>query len=217
MMEDPFLGTLYSEDYDEQVRPQRHAAGLRPFTGNYEIIVDAHEVVLAPSMKVARAQILERLEAAQVTPVGDESDALIRVVGVAPGTPDSNEQVPIVIDAPAYAWFAMRKDPEFHDALQEMTAHFRRITDSVTVPKPTPPESPVAAKRRRRPKRYLVRYALLFECARELWARDAEHAELLLQQDVGVLLSTDCLDRWTDDQTGYGWRLEEVALAEDAA
>lgn len=214
MIDDPFLGTLYSEDYDEQVRPQRHATGLRPFTGTYEVIVDAREEVLAPSMKAARAQMLERLEAAAVTPADDECDALIRAVGIAPGLPHREPRVPVLEGAPAYTWFAMHKDPDFRQELQDMTAHFRQTLGDATTKSEPVPKPP---KRQRRPKRYAVRYALLFECARELWARDPEHAELLLQQDVGVLLTMDCLDRWTDDQTGYGWRLEEVALAEDAA
>ena len=216
MTDDLFLGTLYSEDFDEDVRPKRHASNLQPFTGTYEIIVDAREVVLAPSMKAARAQMLERLEAAQATPADDACDAVIRALGVAPGAPDRNERPPVLVAAPAYAWFAMRKDPEFHGALQEMTSHFRRIVAG-TPALPPAAKTPAAPKRQRRPRRYVVRYSLLFECARELWAHDAEHAELLLQQDVGVLLDVDCLDRWTDDQTGYGWRLEEVVLAEDAA
>ncbi len=212
MIDDPFLGTLYSEDYDEQVRPRRHASNLRPFTGSYEVIVDAREVVLAPSMKAARAHMLEQLDAAAVTPADDECDALIRAVGIAPGLPRREPHVPVLEGAPAYTWFAMRKDPDFKRELLDLSAHFRQtLGDATAMPTPAQP------KRQRRPRRYAVRYALLFECARELWARDAEHAELLLQQDVGVLLTVDCLDRWTDDQTGYGWRLEEVALAEDAA
>jgi hypothetical protein len=209
---DPFLGTLYSEDYDEQVRPQRHASNLRPFTGSYEVIVDAREHVLAPSMKAARAHMLEQLEAAAVTPADDECEALIRAVGIAPGLPHRAPHVPVLEGAPAYTWFAMRKDPDFRRELLDLSSHFRQtLGDATATSTPAPP------KRQRRPRRYAVRYALLFECARELWARDAEHAELLLQEDVGVLLTMDCLDRWTDDQTGYGWRLEEVALAEDAA
>ncbi len=212
MITDPFLGTLYSEDYDEQVRPQRHASNLRPFTGSYEVIVDAREHVLAPSMKAARAHMLEQLEAAAVTPADDECEALIRAVGIAPGLPHRAPHVPVLEGAPAYTWFAMRKDPDFRRELLDLSSHFRQtLGDATATSTPAPP------KRQRRPRRYAVRYALLFECARELWARDAEHAELLLQEDVGVLLTMDCLDRWTDDQTGYGWRLEEVALAEDAA
>ena len=61
MIEHPFLGTIYTEDYDEQVRPQRHAPHLRPFTGSYEVPVEASELMFAPSKKAARAAMLDRL------------------------------------------------------------------------------------------------------------------------------------------------------------
>ena len=210
MSDDPFLGTIYTEDYDEQVRPQRHAPHLRPFTGSYEVLVEASELVFAPSKKAARATMRGRLEQADLDPSGDDHDAVIRAVGIAPGAPERRNHSPLHEGVPAYTWFAMRKDPDFHASLQTASPLLPLDLDALLAQTDGP-------KRRPRLRSYRARYALIFECARALWARDAEHAELLLQQDVGVLLSTDCLDRWTDDQTGYGWRLEEVALAEDAA
>ena len=210
MIEHPFLGTIYTEDYDEQVRPQRHAPYLRPFTGSYEVLVEASELVLAPSKKAARAAMLGRLEQADLNPSGDDHDAVIRAVGIAPGAPERRSHSPLHEGVPAYTWFAMRKDPDFHASLQTASPLLTLDLDALL----THADGP---KRRPRQRRYRARYALIFECARALWARDAEHAELLLEQDIGVLLTVDCLDRWTDDQTTYGWRLEDISPAEAPA
>jgi hypothetical protein len=210
MSDDPFLGTIYTEDYDEQVRPQRHAPHLRPFTGSYEVLVEASELVLAPSKKAARAAMLDRLEQADLNPSGDDHDAVIRAVGIAPGAPERRDHSPLHEGVPAYTWFAMRKDPDFHASLQTASPLLTLNLDALLAHADDP-------KRRTRQRRYRARYALIFECARALWARDAEHAELLLEQDIGVLLTVDCLDRWTDDQTTYGWRLEDISAAEAPA
>jgi hypothetical protein len=104
----------------------------------------------------------------------------------------------------------MRKDPDFHASLQTASPLLTLDLDALLTHADDP-------KHRPRQRRYRARYALIFECARALWARDAEHAELLLEQDIGVLLTVDCLDRWTDDQTTYGWRLEDISPAEAPA
>ena len=208
MSDDPFLGTLYAEAYDEQVRPRAHAPSLCPFTGTYEIIVDAYATLEAPSKKALHADVLARLEAACMVPSDDEAEARIRATGVTPGAPTRPDRRSLLEGTPAYAWFAMRKEPAFHAALLSESPHL-----NTTLPTP-PSEQP---KRKPRLKHYDVRYSLLFECARELWARDTEHAELVLQQDVAVLLNVDCLDRWTDDQVGYGWHLGTITPAEDKA
>jgi len=204
--DDPFLGTLYAEAYDEQVRPRAHAPSLCLFTGTYEIIVDAYATLQAPSKKALQSDVLARLESASMVP-SDEAEARIRATGVTPGAPTRPDHRNLLEGTPAYAWFAMRKEPAFHAALLDASADL-----NAALPTP-PPEQP---KRKPRLKHYDVRYSLLFECARELWARDTEHAELVLQQDVGVLLNVDCLDRWTDDQVGYGWHLGTITLAEAA-
>jgi hypothetical protein len=203
---DPFLGTLYAEAYDEQVRPRAHAPSLCPFTGTYEIIVDAYATLEAPSKKALHADVLARLEAASMVP-SDEAEARIRATGVSPGAPTRQDRRTLLEGTPAYAWFAMHKEPAFHAALLDASTDPHAAL-------PTPPSEP--PKRKPRLKHYDVRYSLLFECARELWARDTEHAELVLQQDVAVLLNVDCLDRWTDDQVGYGWHLGSITVAEDA-
>ena len=210
MSDDPFLGTIYTEDYDEQVRPQRHAPHLRPFTGSYEVLVEASELVFAPSKKAARAAMLDRLPQADLNPSGDDHDAVIRAVGIAPGAPERRSHSPLHEGVPAYTWFAMRKDPDFHASLQTASPLLPLDLDALLA-------QTDGTKRRPRLRSYRARYALIFECARTLWARDAEHAELLLEQDIGVLLTVDCLDRWTDDQTSYGWRLEDISAAEAPA
>ena len=210
MSDDPFLGTIYTEDYDEQVRPQRHAPHLRPFTGSYEVLVEASELVFAPSKKAARAAMLDRLPQADLNPSGDDHDAVIRAVGIAPGAPERRSHSPLHEGVPAYTWFAMRKNPDFHASLQTASPLLPLDLDALLA-------QTDGTKRRPRLRSYRARYALIFECARALWARDAEHAELLLEQDIGVLLTVDCLDRWTDDQTSYGWRLEDISAAEPPA
>ena len=210
MSDDPFLGTIYTEDYDEQVRPQRHAPHLRPFTGSYEVLVEASELVFAPSKKAARAAMLDRLPQADLNPSGDDHDAVIRAVGIAPGAPERRSHSPLHEGVPAYTWFAMRKNPDFHASLQTASPLLPLDLDALLA-------QTDGTKRRPRLRSYRARYALIFECARALWARDAEHAELLLEQDIGVLLTVDCLDRWTDDQTSYGWRLEDISAAEAPA
>ena len=210
MSDDPFLGTIYTEDYDEQVRPQRHAPHLRPFTGSYEVLVEASELVFAPSKKAARATMLDRLPQADLNPSGDDHDAVIRAVGIAPGAPERRSHSPLHEGVPAYTWFAMRKDSDFHASLQTASPLLPLDLDALLA-------QTDGTKRRPRLRSYRARYALIFECARALWARDAEHAELLLEQDIGVLLTVDCLDRWTDDQTSYGWRLEDISATENPA
>ena len=210
MSDDPFLGTIYTEDYDEQVRPQRHAPHLRPFTGSYEVLVEASELVFAPSKKAARAAMLDRLPQADLNPSGDDHDAVIRAVGIAPGAPERRSHSPLHEGMPAYTWFAMRKDPDFHASLQTASPLLPLDLNALLA-------QTDGTKRRPRLRSYRARYTLIFECARALWARDAEHAELLLEQDIGVLLTVDCLDRWTDDQTSYGWRLEDISAAEAPA
>ena len=210
MIEHPFLGTIYTEDYDEQVRPQRHAPHLHPFTGSYEVLVEASELVFAPSKKAARAAMLDRLPQADLNPSGDDHDAVIRAVGIAPGAPERRSRSPLHEGVPTYTWFAMRKDPNFHASLQTASPLLPLDLDALLA-------QTDGTKRRPRLRSYRARYALIFECARALWARDAEHAELLLEQDIGVLLTVDCLDRWTDDQTSYGWRLEDISAAEAPA
>jgi hypothetical protein len=210
MSDDPFLGTIYTEDYDEQVRPQRHAPHLRPFTGSYEVLVEASELVFAPSKKAARAAMLDRLPQADLNPSGDDHDAVIRAVGIAPGAPERRSHSPLHEGVPAYTWFAMHKNPDFHASLQTASPLLPLDLDALLA-------QTDGTKRRPRLRSYRARYALIFECARALWARDAEHAELLLEQDIGVLLTVDCLDRWTDDQTSYGWRLEDISAAEAPA
>ena len=210
MSDDPFLGTIYTEDYDEQVRPQRHAPHLRPFTGSYEVLVEASELVFAPSKKAARAAMLDRLPQADLNPSGDDHDAVIRAVGIAPGAPERRSHSPLHEGVPAYTWFAMRKDSDFHASLQTASPLLPLDLDALLA-------QTDGTKRRPRLRSYRARYALIFECARALWARDAEHAELLLEQDIGVLLTVDCLDRWTDDQTSYGWRLEDISATENPA
>ena len=210
MSDDPFLGTIYTEDYDEQVRPQRHAPHLRPFTGSYEVLVEASELVFAPSKKAARAAMLDRLPQADLNPSGDDHDAVIRAVGIAPGAPERRSHSPLHEGVPAYTWFAMRKDPDFHASLQTASPLLPLDLNALLA-------QTDGTKRRPRLRSYRARYTLIFECARALWARDAEHAELLLEQDIGVLLTVDCLDRWTDDQTSYGWRLEDISAAEAPA
>ena len=132
------------------------------------------------------------------------------MIAWAPGKAVISGAYSVLEGAPAYTWFAMRRDPDFRAELQHITSEFHAEAAPAAA-EAAPP------KRARRPKRYAVRYTLIFECARELWARDTEHAEQVLAEDTAVLLEPDCLDRWLDDQTGFGWRLEEVALAEDAA
>ena len=210
MIEHPFLGTIYTEDYDEQVRPQRHAPHLLPFTGSYEVLVEASELVFAPSKKAARAAMLDRLPPADLNPSGDDHDAVIRAVGIAPGAPERRSHSPLHEGVPAYTWFAMRKNPDFHASLQTASPLLPLDLDALLA-------QTDGTRRRPRLRSYRARYALIFECARALWARDAEHAELLLEQDIGVLLTVDCLDRWTDDQTSYGWRLEDISAAEAPA
>ena len=122
MSDDPFLGTLYAEAYDEQVRPRAHAPSLCPFTGTYEIIVDAYATLEAPSKKALRADVLARLESASMVP-SDEAEARIRATGVTPGAPTRPDRRSLLEGTPAYAWFAMRKEPAFHAALLDASPH----------------------------------------------------------------------------------------------
>ena len=196
-MIDDLVPDAYCRDLDENVRPERHAAHLRPYTAVYEVIVPVALPVIAPSKARARELAEARIAAADFDESIEAEDVEYRIVRVDPGATDPVRDGGMLKTCPAYVWFQARRDDGFHAELAAMTTQLMRDLQVAPAPLDLEPPAPQPAKRLRL---YRVAFRLTFRCRRTVWAVDDDDAAGEADEDVRALLSEDAIDLWTDDQ-----------------
>ncbi len=212
MSDDQFLGTVYTDDFDEEVRPSRHEDGMRPFTGHYVMSYryDGH-LMLATSQQQAR-KVLERLlESKDIELQCEETVSSIRATGITVGHaryPDRRTRV----ESAGFAWFPGQSDPDVQRGLQQMSHDLVREFEETAPPDEKPKRKPRKVKLPLPAfSTFQASFSLTFHSARLIWAQGEEHASSLLEEDLAVLFDDECLDRWMDDLTGkHDWEIHGV-------
>jgi len=208
MMQDEFAGTMFTSSEDEDVRPASTPHDLYPFKGSYAVSVECVRLVRANTPKEARAAFKQQLADARVAPTLDVRRHAIHATGIDAGIVERATDKFRLGDVPSFVFFDAHKDEEVRG---ELAKFCNTLVDNNCLPEPDAPATSDDAPQ------YAIRYDLVFSCARQLWARDADHATARLTEDVAVLLTPDSLDRWKDETVNINWELHRCTKVKQPA